>query len=171
MVNISHHKSNKNAAKFADLVVNQRKSQVDAYSNVYPDASRSSANARACVYARTPLVQEYIEKAVSEISEKDTGKITNAIVNDAIRAKVDVIYNSDGDTKKIDNASLTIAAREQFFKLAGHPGFIKQTNINIDQRQVNLTVESADKLAQSIDRLTSNSDVMVSCDQQGAEPT
>jgi len=151
MVNITKYRRQKKAEKFAKLTVLEHKSQVEAYKAINPGSHTDTVYACASSYAKHPLVQEYIEKALMEVTDKDIGIVTKNIVNDAKRAKTEVIYNNKGDTKKIDNASLTIASREQLFKLSGHPSFTtKGVNINNFVGIDNSYIES---LGASIDRL------------------
>ena len=160
-------KQKKYAQKFAHKIAFEGKTKAQAYKDLYPACKDSSTAAAGTRYSQRPMVQEYIEKAVSEIDSKSVFEISQAIVKDAKKATKDVVYNSDGATISVKDNQATATAREQFFKLVGHPGFVKNVNFNVDARQVNISSSDVDNLTSTITKMIEAG--KAKCAQTGSE--
>jgi hypothetical protein len=126
-------------------------SQKEAYKKTFKTCADITAQAASSGYAKRPRVKDLIEQYTRAIEKKDVASVVNNITKDAIRSKKTVIYNSKGDKTTVEDNSATVSNRELLFKLAGHPSFNKQVNVQVNN--TNVPDGLMDKIASALDKL------------------
>ena len=134
----SRAKKSRSAKAFARAIA-QGKTQTEAYSIAFPNASRVTANGNSSRYANNPQVRAYIEEALAKITEEDAGDVVRKVVQTAKQKGGDIDKN-----------------RDMFFKLAGHPAFNKQVNVS-----VGASVEVPDGLLEAMGKMLDRLDGML----------
>ncbi len=157
---------NKSRRKFAKSIIDGD-SQRQAYKKAFPDVKDTSVQGNASNYYNKESTQALIKAMEAQLTVKDSQKIAQKITKDAIGMRKDVVYDAKGNKTSIKDNQATIASREQYLRLVGHPSFVKNTTLNIDARQVNISGEVAQGLIESIDRLDTID--VTGCSQEGCE--
>ena len=142
---------NKRHEKYSRLLASGM-SKYDAYRKTYPNASVTTANNQGHVLAR----REDIHDRVAEILEQDKNLSLPNILRQAgksLKAKKEVIYNSKGDSKLINDNMAQGQAQDRLLKLHGVRGFGKEGTTNNTMNVISLGEDSIDKLGAILKQL------------------
>ena len=160
--NKKHDKFCKNIAKGYN--------QTEAYQKVY------EANSHTSQVASSQLIKrEDIQDRITEIIEKIPGASLDSVIKSVskkLKAKKEVIYNSKGDSKLINDNQAQLNAEEKLLKIHGVKGFGHTSNTFNDNRvqAINLKPEDIAALAQLVKEMkTINSDLDLSESLQSGE--
>lgn len=118
------------------------KSQRQSYLGAFSSASPTTAGSKACLLEKRPAVQQMITLGIEKIREKDADDIVKGVVREAKQTKKTVFVGKLGEKHTINDNMATIASRDQFFKLVGHPSFT--TGVQITHNKLDVYIGKAD---------------------------
>jgi vacuolar-type H+-ATPase subunit E/Vma4 len=87
------------------------------------------------------IVKQRVQEILSLNDKASLDNVINAVAQD-LDAQKEVVYNSKGDTKFIQDNPARQKAQETLLKL--HGALDTKTEVNQDNRQVNITIEQGD---------------------------
>ena len=144
--------------------------KTEAYKVVYECKDMTASNQSTALLKR-PEIQD----RVNEIIEKIPGASLDSVIKSVskkLKAKKEVIYNSKGDSKLINDNQAQLNAEEKLLKIHGVKGFGHTSNTFNDNRvqAINLKPEDITALAQLVKEMkTINSDLDLSESLQSGE--
>ncbi len=165
MPKLSKARSKAKARLFSKAIVDGN-TQKASYLKAFPESTTATAESYASTYANKPEVVAMVEVMERALTKESAEKVAKGIMRDAVKATKEVVLSDGTKISAKDNVA-TIQSRDQYLRLIGHQNWVKNTNINIDNRQISIDSDTALKLIDSIDKLAVID--VTPCDQDGYE--